>query len=73
MRVIEDQRVDRGGVVLETDGGSIDAKISTQLTEVRKILQIVDDVVLIQPSASGAAQFAPADDDEAPLAAARAS
>jgi flagellar assembly protein FliH len=46
MRVIEDQRVDRGGVIVETDGGSIDAKISTQLTEARKILHIVDDVVV---------------------------
>jgi flagellar assembly protein FliH len=43
MRVIEDQRVDRGGVILETDAGSIDAKISTQLAEVRKILHIADD------------------------------
>ena len=33
IRVIEDQRVDRGGVVVETDGGTIDAKISTQLNE----------------------------------------
>ena len=46
MRVIEDQRVDRGGVIIETDAGSIDAKISTQLTEVRKILHIVDDIVV---------------------------
>jgi flagellar assembly protein FliH len=46
MRVIEDQRVDRGGVIVETDAGSIDAKISTQLAEVRKILHIVDDVVM---------------------------
>jgi flagellar assembly protein FliH len=50
MRVIEDQRVDRGGVILETDAGSIDAKISTQLTEVRKILHIVDDLVVLPPA-----------------------
>ena len=31
LRVIEDQRVDPGGVVVETDGGTIDAKISTQI------------------------------------------
>ncbi len=46
MRVIEDQRVDRGGVIIETDAGSIDAKISTQLSEVRKILHIVDDIIV---------------------------
>jgi len=51
MRVIEDQRVDRGGVILETDAGSIDAKISTQLAEVRKILHIADDVVVLPPAA----------------------
>jgi flagellar assembly protein FliH len=67
MRVIEDQRVDRGGVILETDAGSIDAKISTQLTEVRKILHIVDDVV-VQPAGGPAAT-----DADAPLTAARAS
>ena len=56
MRVIEDQRVDRGGVILETDAGSIDAKISTQLMEVRKILHIVDDIV-VQPAAGDGTSF----------------
>lgn len=69
MRVIEDQRVDRGGVVLETDAGSIDAKISTQLGEVRKLLHIVDDVVVVPGSSVAGA----GDDDEAPYNAARAS
>jgi len=71
MRVIEDQRVDRGGVILETDAGSIDAKISTQLAEVRKILHIVDDVVVLSP----AAQTRATSDGgtQTPLAAARAS
>jgi flagellar assembly protein FliH len=68
MRVIEDQRVDRGGVIVETDAGSIDAKISTQLAEVRKILHIVDDLVVQSPDRS-----AVADDDATPLTAARAS
>jgi flagellar assembly protein FliH len=68
MRVIEDQRVDRGGVILETDGGSIDAKISTQLAEVRKILHIVDDLVVLPATAR------PLDaDDGASLTTARAS
>lgn len=38
LRVIEDQRVDRGGVVLETESGTLDAKIGTQLREARKAL-----------------------------------
>jgi flagellar biosynthesis/type III secretory pathway protein FliH len=40
LRVIEDQRVDRGGVVLETESGTIDAKVSTQLREVRRLLHV---------------------------------
>jgi flagellar assembly protein FliH len=40
LRVIEDQRVDRGGVVVDTDAGTIDAKISTQLREVRRLLAV---------------------------------
>jgi flagellar assembly protein FliH len=40
MRVIEDQRVDRGGVVIETEAGTIDAKVSTQLREVRRLLAV---------------------------------
>jgi len=67
MRVIEDQRVDRGGVIVETDAGSIDAKISTQLSEVRKILHIVDDVIVQAGAAAGDG------DGEAPPTAARAS
>jgi flagellar biosynthesis/type III secretory pathway protein FliH len=64
MQVVEDQRVDRGGVILETEAGSIDAKISTQLAEVRKILHIPADAV-VGPAAP--------DDDADDDAAARAS
>lgn len=39
LRVVEDARVDRGGVVVETDAGTIDAKITTQLREARRALQ----------------------------------
>ena len=46
LRVIEDQRVDRGGVVVDTGAGTIDARISTQLEEARKVLHIEDDVVV---------------------------
>lgn len=38
LRIVEDQRVDRGGVVVETEAGTIDAKISTQLREARRAL-----------------------------------
>ncbi|HKU66636.1 MAG TPA: FliH/SctL family protein [Candidatus Baltobacteraceae bacterium] len=50
MRVIEDQRVDRGGVVIETDAGTIDAKISTQLREVRRLLAVEDPISVSESS-----------------------
>ena len=50
LRVVEDKRVDRGGVIVDTDAGTIDARIGTQLEEARKILHIEDDVV-IEPAA----------------------
>jgi flagellar assembly protein FliH len=46
LRLLEDKRVDRGGVVVETDAGTIDARVSTQLDEARKILHIEDDVIV---------------------------
>jgi len=49
LRVIEDQRVDRGGVIIETEAGTIDAKISTQLREVRRLLA-VDEPLSVAPS-----------------------
>src|ERR1700736_1487351 len=65
LRLLEDKRVDRGGVVVETDAGTIDARIGTQLDEARKILHIEDDVI-VEP--------APAETRlKAGLAAARAS
>jgi flagellar assembly protein FliH len=61
-RVIEDQRVDRGGVVVETDGGTIDARISTQVAEAKRVLHIEDEVIV-----------APADARDSSMRAARAS
>jgi flagellar biosynthesis/type III secretory pathway protein FliH len=49
LRVVEDQRVDRGGVIVETDAGTIDAKISTQIREARRTL-------LAEPSVFSPAQ-----------------
>jgi len=60
-RIVEDQRVDRGGVLVETDGGTIDARISTQLNEAKRVLHIEDEVI-VSPS-----------DRETSLRAARAS
>lgn len=38
LRIVEDQRVDRGGVVVETEAGTIDSKVSTQLREARRAI-----------------------------------
>lgn len=46
LRFVEDNRVDRGGVVVESDGGSIDARIATQVGEAKRVLHIEDDVVV---------------------------
>lgn len=46
LRIVEDQRVDRGGVVVETDAGTIDAKITTQLREARRVLRADDGAAL---------------------------
>jgi flagellar assembly protein FliH len=62
LRIIEDQRVDRGGVLVETDGGTIDARISTQLNEAKRVLHVEDEVIV-----------QPADASESNLRAARAS
>lgn len=40
MRVIEDQRVDPGGVVVETESGTLDAKIETQIEEAKRVLKV---------------------------------
>ncbi|MGB6985089.1 MAG: FliH/SctL family protein [Candidatus Aquilonibacter sp.] len=48
LRIVEDQRVDRGGVVVETDAGTIDSKVSTQLREARRAI-LGDDISLGEP------------------------
>lgn len=49
LRIVEDQRVDRGGVIVETDAGTIDSKISTQLREARRAILSDDDIALGEP------------------------
>lgn len=39
IELVEDRRVDRGGCVAESAGGGIDARISSQLSEVTRVLQ----------------------------------
>lgn len=46
LRIVEDKRVDQGGVVVETDAGTIDAKISTQLREARRAIRADDSIAL---------------------------
>ena len=46
LRIVEDQRVDRGGVIVETDAGTIDSKISTQLREARRAILSDDEIAL---------------------------
>ncbi len=57
MRIIEDQRVDRGGIVIDTDAGTIDSKISTQLREVRRLLAVDDSLTV--PASAGPALVNP--------------
>jgi flagellar assembly protein FliH len=49
LRIVEDQRVDRGGVVVETDAGTIDAKVATQLREARRAIA-ADEPIEIAPT-----------------------
>jgi flagellar biosynthesis/type III secretory pathway protein FliH len=50
MRVIEDQRVDPGGVVVETESGTLDAKIGTQVEEAKRVLKIESGDFLVEPA-----------------------
>jgi len=60
LRIQEDQRVDHGGVVIETDGGTIDARVGTQVKEARRILHIEDDdEIELQPAPNGSARVQP--------------
>lgn len=53
LRVVEDQRVDRGGVLVETESGTIDAKIATQLREARRAI-LSDESIALGQSAEDA-------------------
>lgn len=49
LRIVEDQRVDRGGVMVETDAGTIDAKIATQLREAKRAILTDEAIALDTP------------------------
>ena len=42
LEIVDDRRVGEGGCVIETNAGTIDAKIETQLSEVARALGVVD-------------------------------
>ncbi|MBV8424702.1 MAG: hypothetical protein JO349_05895 [Candidatus Eremiobacteraeota bacterium] len=50
MRVIEDQRVDPGGVIVETEAGTHDAKIATQVEEAKRVLRLDSGEFLVEAS-----------------------
>ena len=50
LRLLEDLRVDRGGVMMETESGTIDAKVDTQIREARRVLQVDDLPMPVAPS-----------------------
>lgn len=43
LEIVDDRRVGPGGCVIETQAGTIDAKIETQLAEVARALKVADD------------------------------
>ena len=49
LRIVEDQRVDHGGVLIETDAGTIDAKIATQLREAKRAILSDEAIALDSP------------------------
>lgn len=55
IRFVGDLRVDRGGVVIDTEAGSVDAKIEHQLREARKVLRLDEEEISLdrQVSPSG--------------------
>lgn len=50
MRVIEDQRVDPGGVVVETEAGTLDGKIGTQVEEAKRLLHLDTGDFVVDPA-----------------------
>lgn len=62
IRFVGDLRVDRGGVVVDTEAGSVDAKIEHQLNEARKVLHLDEEEITLdrQVSPSGVVSHAEA-------------
>ena len=60
LRMVEDNRVDPGGIVMETESGTIDAKVGTQLREAKRLLHIEDEVVPVDVSGDASLLASPA-------------
>lgn len=59
MRVIEDQRIDRGGVIVETESGTLDAKVATQVAEAKRVLNLQEDEIIVEPPADSPLRTVP--------------
>lgn len=59
MRVIEDQRIDPGGVIVETESGTLDAKVGTQVNEAKRILNLQEDEIIVEPPAESPLRAVP--------------
>jgi flagellar assembly protein FliH len=51
LRIVEDPRIDRGGVIVETDAGTIDSKVATQIREARRAILSDDDEIALGETA----------------------
>ncbi|TAM74119.1 hypothetical protein EPN44_11955 [bacterium] len=52
IRFVGDLRVDRGGVVIDTEAGSVDAKIEHQLQEARRLLHLDEEEITLDRQVS---------------------
>ncbi len=59
LKIVEDQRVDRGGVIVETESGTIDGRIATQIRETHRLLDI-DEPIEVRESPEAAVLASPA-------------
>ncbi len=59
LKIVEDQRVDRGGVIVETESGTIDGRIATQIRETHRLLDI-DEPIEVRESPEAAVLATPA-------------
>jgi len=51
VRLIEDRRIGPGGVVVETESGTLDGRIETQIDEAKRVLGLAEQQVVVEPAA----------------------